>query len=415
MILAFGISHKTAPVAVRERLAFSQSEIPNVLSALQQQCHAKELVVLSTCNRTEFYGLVSESSSILKSWFALRSLEDHSVQNFLYQHQDIAAVRHLMRVASGLDSMVLGEPQILSQLKTAYGLAHHAGSLGRHLQRLFQKSFMVAKQVRTQTAIGQHPVSVAYAAVKLAKQIFNDLAKARVLMIGAGETIELVAQHLKAQGVKNEAFANRSLERAQQLALAMQGNAMALPDLQDHLADYDIIISAVASPEPILKAPQVEAALKKRKRHPVFMLDLGIPRNIDGAVGEHEDVYLYNLDDLQQVVDDNLGNRQQESLLAETIIARQSHEFMNWLQAEAAIDVLKLVRSQAQSIEQEAVAKALKELKSGQEPEKVIKCLAHRMRRKLLHHPSIRLKEAGEKQDEDLVRAAAELFLTESS
>lgn len=414
MILAFGISHKTAPVAVREQLAFSQSEIPDVLKKVRQQCVADELVVLSTCNRTEFYGLIPESTSLINSWLQLRSLEANSMQNFLYQHHDISAVRHLMRVASGLDSMVMGEPQILNQLKTAYGLAQEAGSLGRHLQRLFQKSFMVAKQVRTQTAIGQHPVSIAYAAVKLAKKIFTDLAKARVLLIGAGETIELVAQHLKAQGVRNEAFANRSLARAQQLAQSMEGNAMSLPDMQENLADYDIIISAVASPEPILEAAQVGLALKKRKRHPVFMLDLGIPRNIDKAVGEHEDVYLYNLDDLQQVVEQNIGHRQQESLLAETIIDRQSHEYMNWLQAETAVDVLKTMRCKAQAVEEEAVEKALKELKSGQDPEKVIKCLAHRMRRKLLHYPSIRLKEAGKKQDDELVRAAAELFLTES-
>jgi glutamyl-tRNA reductase len=278
------------------------------------------------------------------------------------------------------------------------------------LQRLFQKTFMVAKLVRTQTAVSQFPVSIAYSAVELAKQIFTDIKKARVLLIGAGETIELVSTHLKGLGVSDQTFANRTLERAQKLALDLQGDALDLDQMREQLADFDIIFSAVGTSKPILTKQEVNHALKKRKRHPIFMVDLGVPRNIESEVGEHEDIYLYNLDDLRKVVDDNLGLRQNEALMAESIILQQAQMFMRWLDADCAHTVIKDARAQADRIKDIAVRKAHAQLKAGRDPEKVIEYLAHQLTQKLLHSPSMRLKRAGEAQEESLIKAASELL-----
>lgn len=409
MILALGINHKTAPVAVREKLAFSAGEVPDVLAALKHQTNAQELALISTCNRTEFYGLNATPESLLYGWLKDRQI-GKQVEAHLYQYTDTEAVRHMMRVASGLDSMVVGEPQILSQLKAAYDIAQTQGSLGRHLERLFQKTFMVAKMVRTQTAVGQYPVSVAYSAVKLAKQIFTDIKQAKVLMIGAGETVELIAQHLKAQGVVHQAFANRTLERAQALCQTPFEQAIGIDEIEHRLGEFDIVISAVAASEPILKSKMVHLALKGRKRHPIFMVDLGVPRNIEAEVGQHEDIYLYNLDDLKKVIDDNLGQRQQEALLADSIIGQHAHLFMRWLDADCAHTLIRDYRQQAEDIKNELIDKAHAELKSGMPPEKVVEYLGHRLTQRLLHNPSLRLKKAGEAQEESIIRAASELL-----
>ena len=409
MIMTLGVSHKTAPVAVREKVAFTLQEIPTILSTKAHDA-AQELVLLSTCNRTEFYALTEDPSGLMHVWRHLRGLPTEFIENHAYHLHESEAVRHLMRVASGLDSMVVGEPQILSQLKTAYDLAHQHRSIGRHLQRLFQKSFMVAKAVRTETAISKHPVSVAYASVKLAQQIFSNLKKARVLLIGSGETIELVGRHLKAQGVQQETYANRSLERAQQLAQHLGGKAIPLSEVPDKLADFDIVLSAVGADKPILTLDVVERGLKNKKRHPIFMVDLGVPRNLDPLIKQHEDVYLYDLDDLQALVSQNIDSRQQEALLAESIIERHADAFMDWLQAEEAVLVIKGLRSQFERTKETVIEKAYQELALGHDPKKVVEYLAHRLTQKLLHHPSIRVKRAGEANEERILQAAAEIF-----
>ncbi len=409
MISALGINHKTTSVAAREELAFSPSEIPKVLSYMQEEMNVKELAVISTCNRTEFYGVNVSTKALLQGWTALRDTS-LLLQPHVYHHCDEPAVAHLMRVASGLDSMVVGEPQILSQLKRAYDIAHNHGSLGPHLEHLFQKSFMVAKQVRTQTAIGRYPVSIAYSAVKLAKQIFSDLKKAKVLLIGAGETIELVAQHLRTQGVKQETFANRTLEKAQALCQHSGARAITLEDMRHQLAHFDIVISAVDTQSPVLDAQTVKLALRQRKRHPILMVDLGIPRNIDPALSEHEDIYLYNLDDLRQVIDDNMGTRVHEALKADAIIQQQAKNYMLWLEGEDAHAVLRTFRLQAELLKDKMVSKAIMSIRSGCEPEQVIEALGHQLMQKLLHNPSMRIKKASQDKEEALIRAASELL-----
>lgn len=409
MILALGINHKTAPVALREKLAFAAHEIPEMLHVIKQQSQAQELALISTCNRTEFYCFNTTPDDLTLSWLTHKKA-DLDISPYLYHHSDTKAVHHLMRVAAGLDSMVVGEPQILSQLKTAYEMAQTYGSLGRHLQRLFQKTFMVAKMVRTQTAVGQYPVSVAYSAVKLARQIFSDIKKARVLLIGAGETIELVAQHLRTQGVHGICFANRTLERANTLCVEPNDQAIDIAQLPECIGDFDIVLSAVATSKPVLSADIVREGLKKRKRHPIFMVDLGIPRNIDPSLADHEDIYLYNLDDLRKVVDENVGSRNQEALLADAIIQQHAHLFMRWLDADCAHAVIRDSRAQAERIKAELVDKAMGELKAGHPPEKVIEYLAHRLTQKLLHSPSIRVKKAGDMQEESIIRAASEIL-----
>ncbi len=412
MITALGISHKTAPVAVREKLAFSSDQISDVLQQAHDYGHSDELVVLSTCNRTEFY-TISENTGPLVDWW--QRAVDLPIKPYLYQHHQTKAVEHLMSVASGLDSMVMGEPQILSQLKRAYSMASGNGSLGKCLQRLFQTSFMVAKKVRTHTGISQNPVSIAYAGVKLASQIFSDLPSRKVLLIGAGQTMQLVGQHLRAQGIKDETFANRSLAKAQALADTLSAKAIGLESIGDCLTDYDIVFSAVDVSSPILTRAIVDKALSKGKRKPMFMVDLGIPRNIESQVGEHDDVFLYNLDDLQQVVLANQEFRQQQATVAQSMIVEQAQQFMGWVESQQHHAHLIQARRSAQSMKLELTQKAMNELRGGKPAEEVVEALAHRLTQKMLHKPTLRVKEAAFDGDETVVKALTDLFMIESS
>jgi glutamyl-tRNA reductase len=316
----------------------------------------------------------------------------------------------MMRVASGLDSLVLGEPQILGQMKTAYAVAREAGTVGPLLGRLFQATFSTAKAVRTDTAIGENPVSVAFAAVSLAKQIFSDLQRSQALLIGAGETITLVARHLHEQGVKRIVVANRTLERGRFLAEQVGGQAIMLADIGQELANSDIVISSTASQLPILGKGAVERALKQRKHKPMFMVDIAVPRDIEPEVGELDDIYLYSVDDLHEVIEENLRSRQGAAQAAEELVAAGADDFMLRLRELAAVDVLKAYRQQAERLRDEELAKAQRLLANGSDPLEVAAALARGLTNKLLHAPSVQLKKLSADGRLDALAVAQELF-----
>ena len=410
--LALGINHKTASVAVRERVAFTPEQL---VEALQQLCtltSSREAAILSTCNRSELYieQETLEVEQVLR-WLAdYHQLSLDELRACAYVHEDDGAVRHMMRVASGLDSMVLGEPQIFGQLKSAYAVAREAGTIGPLLGRLFQAAFSTAKQVRTDTAIGENPVSVAFAAVSLAKQIFSDLHRSQALLIGAGETISLVARHLHDQGVKRIVVANRTLERASQLAEQFGAHAVLLSEIPDELVNSDIVISSTASQLPILGKGAVERALKLRKHKPIFMVDIAVPRDIEPEVGELDDIYLYSVDDLHEVIEENLKSRQGAAQLAEDMVLGGAGDFMLRLRELAAVDVLKSYRQQAERLRDDELAKAQRMLANGSAAEDVLLQLARGLTNKLLHAPSVQLKKMSAAGRLDALAMAQELF-----
>ncbi len=417
-LLALGINHKTAPVKIREQLSFAPDTIPMALKDLTDQDAVNEAVILSTCNRTELYcqlncndGESEAAIDALITWLKKHhDLEDTDITEYLYLHPEKEAVRHMLRVASGLDSLVLGEPQILGQLKTAFSVAKESGTIGQFLHKLFQHTFSCAKQVRTDTAIGASPVSVAFASVSLAKQIFSDFQHHTALLIGAGETIELVARHLNESGIGRIIIANRTVEKAHTLAQEFNGYAISLSELPNHLAEADIVISSTASQLPILGKGAVESAIKARKHAPIFMVDIAVPRDIEEEVSELEDVFLYTVDDLKEIIDEGLKSRQEAALKAEEIIDVEVSHFMNWLRSLDSITIMREFREHAEDIRDQAVAHALKQLNKGKEAEQVIKELARQLTNKLIHKPSIQIKQAGMDDRTELIDAAIELF-----
>lgn len=414
MLLTLGISHKTAPIEVREKLAFTQENIPRALEALFSEVALEEVALLSTCNRTEFYCSTADQPSTsctqLQTWWKNYLELPFDVNPYLYTYSESHAVRHVMRLACGLDSMVIGEPQILGQLKTAYQTATQTGFVGKSLSRLFQTSFSVAKKIRTSTGIAAHPVSVAYAATTLAKQIFTDLSKATVVLIGAGENIELTLQHLQAKEVKRIIVANRTLLHAQALAERYQVIPVALDDLPWCLEQADIVISSIASPKPVVTAAKMANAFANGKRRPLFMVDLGVPRNIEPCVGDNEDVYLYTVDDLEGYVDQNLKTRQKAAHEAEVLINHASNAYMEWMLAQTQLTAVRQLRLKVQDIKNITLNAALRELRKGEDPEKVLTQFAHQLTQKLLHQPTIQLRRASLAQLEEKITVVKELF-----
>ena len=414
-LLAFGVNHTTAPVELREKLCFGTEVVPDALTQLTGECGVQEAAILSTCNRTEIYCsldiLDSYSEQKPIEWFSeYHGMKQEQLHPFLYKYPDANAVKHVLRVASGLDSMVLGEPQVLGQLKNAYQTALKTGSIGKLLSRLFQHSFMVAKQIRSSTMIGTHPVSVAFAAVRLAQQIFGNLSGQTALLIGAGDTIELAARHLHENGLKRMIIANRTLERSQHLANEFSAYAITLADIPHHLAEADIVISSTASQLPILGKGAIERAIKLRKHRPIFMLDIAVPRDIEPEAGELEDVYLYTVDDLKDVIQENMRNRKQAALQAEEIIDTQVMHFMDWVNSLDAVSTIRALRDQAYSIQDEVYRNAQMKLHAGVDPEKVLQEVTRSLTNKLIHSPSIQLRSAGANGRDDLLSAAQEIF-----
>ncbi|OBP16088.1 glutamyl-tRNA reductase [Rheinheimera sp. SA_1] len=389
-IFALGINHKTAPVALREQVAFAPEQVAGALLDLAAATQVTDAVIVSTCNRTELYfsGTEAQSKQVI-AWLAkFHQLELTDVAGHLYLHQDQAAATHLMRVAAGLDSLVLGEPQIFGQVKQAYSQSRQVGAIQPVFERLFQKTFAVAKQVRTDTEIGANAVSVAFAAVALAKQIFGKLDKVKVLLIGAGETIELVAKHLLEQGASQLTVANRSYDRAAALAAQFSGQVVSLAQVPQALVDADVVISSTASTLPIVGKGMVEQALKKRRHKPMFLVDLAVPRDIEAQVSELEDAYLYTVDDLQNIVSQNMQSRQQAATQAEQMIAAGVAEFSQWLQLQDNIDWVRDYRERCESVKTELVQRALNQLASGQDAERVLQELATKLSNRLMHAPT---------------------------
>ena len=411
-LLALGINHKTAPVAVREKVAFAPERLEEALAEACHEAKLAEVAILSTCNRTELYcsGETGAARAVLEWLGRYHRLDYDELEPCSYVHWDEDAVRHMMRVACGLDSLVLGEPQILGQLKSAYAVAQAARSIRAELGRLFQQAFSVAKQVRTQTAIGENPVSVAYAAVNLAQHIFADLSKSRALLIGAGETIELVARHLLQAGVREIVVANRTLERAQKLADEVGARAILLPEIPEALGRADIVISSTASPLPILGKGAVERALKQRKHRPMFMVDIAVPRDIEPEVGELSDVYLYSVDDLREVIEENVKSRESAAREAESLIGHGAAQFMRQLRSLDAVDTLRALRSKMETVREQELTKALRLLDNGKDPRQVLEQLSRGLTNKLLHAPTVQLKNATSQGRTELLELTEELF-----
>ncbi|MFC0227249.1 glutamyl-tRNA reductase [Serratia aquatilis] len=397
-LLALGINHKTAPVSLRERVTFSPESIDKALNSLLQQPMVQGGVVLSTCNRTELYLSVERHGDIrerLVAWLCdYHHLRPEEVSKSLYWHQGNDAVSHLMRVASGLDSLVLGEPQILGQVKKAFAESQRGQSLSGELERLFQKSFSVAKRVRSETEIGANAVSVAFAACTLARQIFESLSELNVLLVGAGETIELVARHLREHNVQHMIIANRTRERAQLLAKEVGAEVITLPEIDERLADADIIISSTASPLPIIGKGMVERALKARRNQPMLLVDIAVPRDIEPEVGNLPNAYLYSVDDLHAIIQSNLAQRKAAAVQAESIVQQESSNFMTWLRSQGATEVIRDYRSQANEIRAEMESKAIAAIAQGANVEQVIHELAYKLTNRLIHAPTKSLQQA---------------------
>ncbi|UJJ30534.1 glutamyl-tRNA reductase [Halopseudomonas maritima] len=410
--IALGINHRTAGVEVRERVAFSPEQLPDALQRLRAEAGADEVAILSTCNRTELYCAQDRlDAERLVDWVArFHGMTADEIRRSSYLHQDAGAVNHMMRVAAGLDSLVLGEPQILGQMKDAWQTARTAGTLGPYLDRLFQSTFSMAKQVRTDTAIGENPVSVAFAAVSLARQIFADLRRSTALLIGAGETIGLVARHLFEQGVGRIIVANRTLQRAELLSEPLGGQAIVLTQIPDILAECDVIISSTASPLPILGKGAVERALKQRRHKPMFMVDIAVPRDIEPEVGDLSDVYLYTVDDLHEVIEENRRSRQGAAEAAERLIELGTGEFMQRLRGLAAVDVLRSYRQKAEQTRDLELQRALQKLQRGADPAQVMAEMARMLTNKLLHDPSVQLKQMTAQGRVEALALAQELF-----
>ena len=392
-LYTIGVNHTTAPISIRENVAFSDANLRHALSDLTAQ-NAAEAAILSTCNRTEIY-VQSASPEPVLSWLAkYHKLDINNVQPYTYTLANENAVKHAFRVASGLDSMVLGEPQILGQFKQSVKIAQDAGTLGTLLHKLFQRTFEVAKEVRTNTDIGGSSISMAAAAVKLAQRIFGDIKNQKILFIGAGEMIELCADHFAAQKPKSMTVANRTLERGENLANKIGGSAILLQDLPNHFAEFDIVITSTASQLPIVGLGMVERAVKARKHRPIFMVDLAVPRDIEPEVAQLDDVFLYTVDDLAQVVNDGMENRQEAAISAEVIVQARVETFMQWLAKRDAVPTIKALRDQAESTRQTELEKALKLIQKGESPEKALEALSNALTNKFLHAPSHALNQA---------------------
>ena len=397
-LYTIGVNHTTAPISIREHVAFNNDNLRHALSDLTAQ-NVAEAAIISTCNRTEIY-VQSATSQPIVNWLAqYHRLDLNHIQPYTYTLSNQEAVKHAFRVACGLDSMVLGEPQILGQFKQSVKIAQDAGTLGTLLHKLFQRTFEVAKEVRTNTDIGGSSISMAAAAVKLAQRIFGDIKNQHVLLIGAGEMIELCADHFAAQKPKSITVANRTIERGAQLAtkIAAQNihaEAILLNDLPARFAEFDIVMTSTASQLPIVGLGMVERAIKTRRHRPMFMVDLAVPRDIEPEVAQLDDVFLYSVDDLAQVVSDGMENRQTAAISAEMIVDARVEGFMQWLKKRDAVPTIKALRDQAEVMRLNELEKALKLIQKGENPAIVLDMLSNALTNKFLHAPSHALNAA---------------------
>lgn len=408
-LFTIGVNHNTAPISIREHVAFNSETLREALGDLTAK-NAAEAAILSTCNRTEIYVQSSNAEPVI-SWLAdYHHLDLAKVQPYTYTLSNQEAVKHAFRVASGLDSMVLGEAQILGQFKQSVKIAQEAGTLGTLLHKLFQRTFEVAKEVRTNTDIGASSISMAAAAIKLAQRIYGDIREQKVLFIGAGEMIELCADHFAAQRPQIMVVANRTIERGETLADKIGAQAILLHDLPDRLAEFDIVITSTASQLPIVGLGMVERAIKARRHRPMFMVDLAVPRDIEQEVGELDDVFLYTVDDLAQVVNEGIGNRQEAAVNAELIVQARVEHFMHWLKKRESVPTIKALRDQIDVIRKAELEKALKMIQKGEAPEKALELLSNGLTNKFLHAPSHALNSAHGDEHEKLEHIIKHLY-----
>jgi glutamyl-tRNA reductase len=406
-----GLNHNTAPLEIREQVVFAGDEVPQALQSLKAVDGVEEAVLLSTCNRTEFYVMADDNGrEHLREWLQSHRQLDSSFSESLFSLRDEEAIRHIFRVACGLDSMVLGEPQILGQLKDAFRDAQEARTLGRRLSLLFQHTFGVAKKIRTDTEIGASPVSVASAAVNLAGQFFSKFEKHTALLVGAGVTIELVAKHLHKKGIGRLFVANRSVKRARALASQFGGFALPLSEIEGTLPEADILITSTAASEPVITFEQMKAAVKARKHKPIFAVDIAVPRDIDAAVSKLSDVYLYTIDDLDKVILEGQGNREAAAVLANRLLDEEIARYSSIERSKQVVPVIAALREKSQAVCNEVNAQAQRRLAHGDSAEEAIAYATASLMKKLLHQPSVALRKAGEASDQELVDAARKLF-----
>jgi glutamyl-tRNA reductase len=409
-LFAFGINHQTAPLEVREQVAFNAEGLPGALRHLVDHEPVREAAIISTCNRTEVYCNTQEPAKAVQWLAGYHQLKPSAVEPYVYTLPRERAVKHAFRVASGLDSMVLGEPQILGQIKQAVRSAEKAGTLGLVLHKLFQRTFSVAKEVRSRTEIGASSVSLAAAAVRLAERIFPAVAGQRVLFIGAGEMIELTATHFGAQHPRAVTFANRTMERAEELATRLGGQAVSLNELADVVAAQDIIVTSTASPLPIIGKGMVESALKARRHRPMLMIDLAVPRDVEAEVGRLDDVFLYTVDDLGKIVQEGHDSRLQAVGKAEQIIDAKVIDFMQWLATREAVPTIRALRDQAERARRHEVERALRRLAKGGQPGEVLEALSQALTNKLMHGPTSALHHVHEPDRDALVRLLERVY-----
>lgn len=411
-LIVVGINHRTAPVGLREKVAFSPDQMGDALIDLKSSEQLGEVAILSTCNRTEIYAVEShDNASGISDWLArYHHLSMEALASSIYIHSGQDSIKHLLRVASGLDSMVLGEPQILGQVKDCFSLAKVHHTVGPILDRLAQNTYRVSKRVRSSTAIGQNPVSVASIAVDLASQLFSDISTCNTLLIGAGETIELVGKHLKNAGASHPVIANRTVERARNLADRLDGEPAQLSDIPTHLVNTDIVIASTGSQLPILGKGTVERALKERRYKPIFMVDLAVPRDIEPEIAQLRDVYLYSIDDLEQIIAENISNREEAAREAESIIETAVAEILAEDRSRDAVDVLVRFRRKNVRIMEAELDKAVLRLKKGEDPEAVLNGFATQLTNKIIHTPSVQLKQASTDGRDEIIDAITELF-----
>jgi len=406
-----GLNHNTAPVEIREQVVFSGDDIVRALASMTALPGVEEAVLLSTCNRTEFYVITDDDGRArLRTWLHDDRNLDPSFGETLFTLDDDAAIRHIFRVACGLDSMILGEPQILGQLKDAFRHAQNAGTLGNQLNRLMQHTFAVAKKIRTDTEIGASPVSVASAAVNLANQFFAGFKKHTALLVGAGVTVELLAKHLASRDIGRLFVANRNIDRARDLAGRFGGFALPLSEIEGTLPEADILISSTASPVPVILLDHMKAAVKARKRKPIFAVDIAVPRDIEAGVGDLEDVYLYTIDDLEKVIQQGQGNRQAAAIEANKLLDDEIHRYQSIERSKQAVPVIAALREQSESIRDEVNALAQRRLARGESASDAIEYATAALMKKMLHGPSVSLRRAGENSNEELIDAARALF-----
>lgn len=409
-LFTLGLNHTTAPLAVREKVVFAAENLHPALSELVRGGPVSEAAILSTCNRTELYCVSGEPSQALDWLAGYHGMPSHQLKPYVYALPERDAVRHAFRVASGLDSMVVGEPQILGQMKDAVQTAAQAGTLGTLLHRLFQRSFAVAKEVRTNTGIGANVVSMAAAAVKLAGRIFPSVAEQKILFIGAGEMIELCATHFAAQAPRAITVANRTLDRAQQLAHRFNGQAILLRDLPEHLPEYDIVVSCTASSLPILGKGLMERVIKARRYRPVFMVDLAVPRDIEPEVADLDDIFLYTVDDLAAIVRDGIDARSSAVAQAEAIIESQVGSFLHWMDARESVPVIRALREKGEGARRQELDRAFRALGRGEDPRAILESLSQGLTNKLLHGPTQALHDAGGDDRTQLQQFIAKIF-----